>query len=255
MEGQSEAEARGSVCEGDGFVLLQGLDSSARQIDPIVADFFLSGGLNCTPALQLRRNKLRICSSPLDWMMHYRLADAVELYKTGFAHFFEDITEHPYDHPRTRRVEDLRNGMVSIHHFPVAMSLADGQRYYRDRAARHFENTHRFLSGSSRYALVIKSGESLDDIAAFADAMNSLYPGAIVINVRQGLERSLRTIASPGSVTIHDFTFDDITVLDKQGIKGRPHWGNDYEWGRVLRRCKRTKKFAPPEKMGSENYN
>ena len=37
------------------------------------ADIILSLGIACRPAEQLRINKLRFLSSPLDWMMSYSL--------------------------------------------------------------------------------------------------------------------------------------------------------------------------------------
>ncbi|MCD8349661.1 MAG: papain-like cysteine peptidase [Planctomycetaceae bacterium] len=225
-------------------------------MDRLDADLFLSGGLDCTPALQLRRHKLRICSSPLDWMMGYRLADAAELYRTRFETFFQDIREHPHDSRNRRKVEDLRHNVISIHHFPLHMTLEEGQRYVRDRVRRHFEHTHDFLSKASRYVVVAKSNESREDITQFTDVMRSLYKGDIVfMNISESKRRSLTITVLANAVLLYAFTFDDRSILDKRGIKGRNHYGNDYEWGLIFDRCQRSGRFKTRSSKSAERYD
>lgn len=216
--------------------------SPAYPVDAVTADFYMSVGGNCRTATQLRRNKLRICSSPLDWMMCYSLKDAAELFKTGFRTFFTDIREHPHSGTGNRQIEDVRNGMISIHHFPIAMTLEEGHEAYRKRAARHFANTHRFMTEADRIAMITNRTESLDDICHFIAEIKSLYKAKIVhINIRHGAEKKGEKLTLPDNSILYDYTFNDVAFS-----KSVEHQGNDYEWRRILGKCRRTRKFSPP---------
>ncbi len=223
-------------------------------VDAITADFYISIGCTCRSAKQLQRNKLRICSSPLDWMMSYTLKDAAELFRTGFSAFFSDIREHPNNGEKNRVVEDVRNGMLSLHHFPVSLSLEDGREAYRKRAERHFANTHRFLSDADRFVMVTHSTEDIESVCGFIDSMKALYKADIVhINIRNGMEAKRETVNLANGSILYDYTFDDINFTEKRGIPGRWLLGNDCEWRRILGKCRRTGKFSPPEKTGGDS--
>ena len=227
----------------------------AYPVDALTADFYVSMGANCRSATQLRRNRLRICSSPLDWMMHYTLKDAAELFRTGFSAFFADIREMPDNGTENRCVEDTRNGMVSIHHFPKALSLDDGQAMYRERAAKHFAHTHRFMTDADRFVMVTNSEEGIDAVCAFINDMKALYRADIIhVNIRNGNAKKREVVRLANGAMLYDYTFEDVSFNEKRGIRGGWHQGNDWEWHRILRRCRRTGKFSPPEKMPKASF-
>ncbi len=227
----------------------------AYPVDEITADFFVSMGCCCKTAHHLRRNRLRICSSPLDWMINFTLKDALELFRTGFSTFFADIREVAHEeNGKMRRVEDVRNGMLSIHHFPLSLTLEEGRAAYREKAARHFANTHEFMSKADRFAMVTSCGESLGEIREFVEGMAALYTADIVhVNVRTGTDKKREVLHLPNGATLYDYTFMDIGVFQKYGIESSGWWaGNDYEWRRILRRCRRTPAFSPPENVSGK---
>lgn len=242
--------------------MLRDASSPAYPVDDVTADFFVGMGSDCRAAEHLRRSSLRICSSPLDWMMRFTLAGALELHRTGFVTFFEEIRELPYgDGHSSRKVEDVRNGMVSIHHFPSALTLEEGHKAYRERAARHFANTHRFLSGAERVGIVTNTTESLENIVAFIEGMSALYPnaGMVHINIRNsGAEKKREVVRLAGGAVVYDYTFLDVGFYERRGIEPRSWWvGDAYEWRRILKRCRRTSRFSPPERATTkkDSYN
>ena len=56
-------------------------------------DLFMSVGIDCRPAIQLKRAGLRKKSFPLDWQMRYSLDTVIHLFQTKFEDFFVDIEE------------------------------------------------------------------------------------------------------------------------------------------------------------------
>lgn len=235
--------------------MMRDASAPAYPVDAVTADFFVSMGVNCRTAEHLRRHKLRICSSPLDWMMRFGLKDALALFRTGFATFFEDVRELPEDadgaEGKSRSVEDVQNGMVSIHHFPRTLTLEEGRAAYRERAARHFANTHRFMSDAKRIAMFSDTGESLESIAEFVEGMSELYKAELVhINFRNGPEKKRSAVPLARGAVLYDYTFPDVNFYERRGVNQRAWWlGNKYEWQRILKQCRRTSLFSPPEKV------
>lgn len=229
---------------------------AAYPVEPVAADFYLSLGPDCRTATHLNRNKLRICASPLDWMMCYTLKHAAELFQNGFSTFFADVEELPDSGTNNRIVKDRRNGMISIHHFPFSLTLEEGQKAYREKAARHFSNTHRFMTEADRFAMVSHSTESIDDICRFIGEIRKLYTAEIIfINVRNGKDKKREVFKPANNATLHEYIFEDVSPKEKRGIPGNWIMGDKYEWCRILGKCRRTNKFSPPEKLVRESYN
>lgn len=88
------------------------------------ADIILSLGIACRPAEQLRINKLRFLSSPLDWMMSYSLETAAHLFKTKFETFFQYKSIIP-DNLYFYHVKDITKQHPLNTSFPFGKDIED----------------------------------------------------------------------------------------------------------------------------------
>ncbi len=89
-------------------------------------DIIISLGKVCRPAYQLKVNGLRDKAYPLDWQMDYSLDTVEHLFATGFEDFFTDIVEEESSSlNENRRIKDVKNGIISLHHFSKSIGLSD----------------------------------------------------------------------------------------------------------------------------------
>lgn len=226
------------------------------EVRPLVADFYLSIGGNCRTATQLNRNGLRICSSPLDWMMAYGIECTAQLFESKFESFFRDIKEHDYAESENRMVEDCATGMLSIHHFPKALSLEEGRKRFYDVTRRRFAFVDNCLSNSEHVVFVTNRTEPVSDLCLFLEEVRRIYSAKMtLVNIRQAKEFTAREEAIANDVRLIDYSFDDKSLNERRGVRGGWHQGNNYEWRRILRQCRRTNKFSPPECLERKSYN
>jgi len=82
-------------------------------------DVYISVGIACRPAYHLKLNNLRDEAYPLDWQMEYSLHTVIHLFKTKFVDFFVNLEEDDAGgDSKNRRIKDITNNIVSVHHFP-----------------------------------------------------------------------------------------------------------------------------------------
>ena len=146
-------------------------------------DLIVPIGPACRPAHQLQRHNLRKAAYPLDWMMDFSLDSVAHLLETGFEDFFVDIVE---DEERTKKlnpgleknryVKDVRNDIVSIHHFPREVDIDEGKiefaKKMRTRARRFLDAIKR----SSKTALVCNRNDDIENFERFLVRVHDLYP-------------------------------------------------------------------------------
>ena len=93
-------------------------------------DLYMSVGNACRPAYHLALNDLRNEAYPLDWQMEYSLDTVIHLFKTKFSDFFVDIEEAVEFEAACRQVKDVKNNIISIHHFPRNIELEKAQEEF-----------------------------------------------------------------------------------------------------------------------------
>jgi len=211
--------------------------------ETVPANIFLSIGKDCTPALQLRRNNLRFCSSPLDWMTNYSLETAEAHFKTGFRDFFLHIKETERVTSRHRSVIDLDTKMLSLHHFPVAVSLLDGQKKMRDDAIRRFARIDSIIKRSRCISFVCRRDESPDAICHFMSKIHGIYGKKMIgINVRECDSPEKKIYNINKDLSLHDYSFSSLQKENESKYNHKVRI--DYEWGRILSGCAIANDFA-----------
>ena len=139
-------------------------------------DTYVPIGHDCTPAYYLRLYGLRTEAYPLDWMVFG--SDAlIHLFQTGFSDFFVDVTEEEFPESSThRRVRDVANGVVSLHHFPKDREVSEVLEVFRGKMRHRFARLHTRLL-RSRSVMMLGFGQDAeaqvrDTLVRFA----RLYP-------------------------------------------------------------------------------
>ena len=89
-------------------------------------DFILSLGPACRPAWHLKLNQLRYVSCPFDWMMSYSLETVIKFLKQkNLNGFFEKYEYMNRDSGNCKVVKDITNQVISMHSFPISMTVED----------------------------------------------------------------------------------------------------------------------------------
>ncbi|NDY57945.1 hypothetical protein G3N56_14510 [Desulfovibrio sulfodismutans] len=193
-------------------------------------DLVLSSGPACTPAVSLDLNKLRIFSTPHEYMMNYSLDALAELFETGFCNYFTDITFEGI-HSDNYKVKDNISGMVSIHHFPISLEREEGLTKFYEESKRRIIRLYQLLNMADRVLFVSNRNCSVQELTAFRDRISSIFP-KIDINC---LDVKSAPVAELTIVEIDEHTsqclFHDIPT-DKM----RPWVGNRTAWTELLSR-------------------
>lgn len=153
--------------------------SSANPADEYNCDLILSTGSNCRPAINLKLNNLREFSSPLDYMMNYSLDTVIHLFRDGFKDFFSEYeidSETPKGAVGMRRVNDTKNHIVSIHHFPEDVPMDESYPLFIEKMSARAERLEHYLQAASRIVLVSDRTDPKEDMCDFLRAFSGIYP-------------------------------------------------------------------------------
>ncbi|MGG1642894.1 DUF1796 family putative cysteine peptidase [Paenibacillus sp. NRS-1782] len=106
-------------------------------------DAVFSLGQNCTPAIQLERNRLRPFAGVLDWMMSDTLSDVNRLLENRFAGFMDLPNLSVVGTSQLNyMVRDIDYNVISVHDFPQERNTsADLATYpeFREKIDRRIE--------------------------------------------------------------------------------------------------------------------
>ena len=205
-------------------------------------DLYMSIGIACRPAMHLGINDLRCEAFPLDWQMAYSLDTVIHLFKSSFQDFFSDIEEDTKQEgvEKNRRIIDIKNNIISIHHFPQSQELEETQREFRKKMIKRFTNLDRKLRESKRIVLVANRTESLEQLKDFLKQFSQLYPHLEIklINVRtvetknsDKYERKCYHVAE--NLFIEEYLFND--VYNSETGEMYSARGNISAWGNILK--------------------
>ena len=203
-------------------------------------------GQTCRPAYHMQRLGKRFQASPLDWMRDYSLDTTLHLFKTKFSDFFEKIKEIAIYYNQDRKmyekhVKDIKNNILSIHHFSSEKPLDEEHERFRRMMLNRANKVDNILNQSESIALVY-SQETKDSFMPsdqkFIKKLSEIYPGKNIylIVVRdsnvEGIQK--KVIFEESNLKIIEFTFSDIGV----------NWtGNKAAWDEVINHIRLVRKF------------
>lgn len=152
-----------------------------------VFDIYIPIGSVCRPAKQLLINDLRKEAYPLDWQIVPHIDTVLHLFETRFEDFFTDIVEiDPAPESTNRSIEDVKNDITSIHHFPKNMEVEVVHKEFLSKMRRRFERLEKRLMSEKSCILIGNRTDSIETIKAFLEDFSNLYPHLRIelLNVR-----------------------------------------------------------------------
>ena len=108
---------------------------------------------------------------------------------------------------------DRVNQITSIHHFPAAKSLAEGQAAMRKTMLRREKRIHKLLRKADRVCFLCNRPDDAGALEEFLADFSALYPGAVFdfINIRDTDTDGLTVTARPaGKGLLVEAAFRDI---------------------------------------------
>ncbi len=118
-------------------------------------DAVFSLGQNCTPAIQLEKNRLRPFAGVLDWMMSDTLSDVNRLLENRFAGFMDLPNLSVVGTSQLNyMVRDIAYNVISVHDFPQERNTSAELVTYPefrekiDRRIERFLQKHRWPSAA-----------------------------------------------------------------------------------------------------------
>ncbi len=179
-------------------------------------------------------------------MRDYSLDTTIHLFKTKFSDFFEEIKElEPWPGERRgRQVKDIKNNIISIHHFLFENPLnSEEHQKIRKMMLNRANKVDNILNQSDAIALVYgQEGKdsfmpSNDKLIEFLKDFAKIYPGKNIhlIVVRnsevEGIQK--KVTFEENNLKITEFTFLDIGI----------DWtGNHTAWDEVINNIKLVRK-------------
>lgn len=205
--------------------------------DKYSVDCIFSVGSACRPAAWIQKFGMRYQSSPLDWMMGYSLDTAINLFKTKFEDFFEEIEEIPDKFcGNCKYVKDTKNKITSIHHFHKDVPLEVQHKEFRATMLRRAKKVDEILKKSESIGLICnRSNVTPENLIDFIKKFSEIYPNKkiVLINVfDSNTEVTKKSVLfKEDNLTVVQFDF-----LDKKCTEDNlPNWmGNVKEWESIM---------------------
>ena len=203
-------------------------------------DLYISVGGACRPAYHLQVNDLRNEAYPLDWMMAYSLDTVIHLFKTKFIDFFVDIEEDNIGGDKnSRRIKDVTNNIISIHHFPRDMEVKKAQKEFLVKMNKRVKNLDAKLENAKSVVLICNRTDTIEKLQFFLKEFSSLYPHLEIklINIRNDEEMdvnsyNMKRYVLSDCLSIEEYCFNDTYNSFTQA---RADWrGNMGIWGDIL---------------------
>ncbi len=203
--------------------------------DEYYCDLILSIGSNCRPAINLKLNGLRKFSAPLDYMMNYSLDTVIHLFRDGFKDFFSEYeidSETPKGAVGMRRVNDTKNHIVSIHHFPEDVLMDESYPLFIEKMSARAERLEHYLQTASGIVLISDRTNPREDMTEFLRTFSDLYTHLNIrlINTRHDENAPYDSyrqepVFSDGGLSYIEYIFNDTD----HGLDG-----NAFVWSKIL---------------------
>lgn len=215
-------------------------------LEEVSADCIFSIGIACRPSGHLRDLNLRFQAAPLDWMTSHSLSAVAHLFETGFEDFFADIKEVPAQNgAKYRCVRDVKNDIISMHHFAKGVSLEEAQRQFRDTMLNRASKVDKIFKDSSSIVLLCnRNKNSAEELIDFLNRFAAVYPDKKVtlINIYdERIDGFKKEILLEGdNLKIVQYSFND-NLASGNSADG---WkGNIEAWTGIIKSIKLSDKF------------
>ncbi len=217
-------------------------------------DLCIPIGRSCRPASHLINHGLRREAFPLDWIICWPIQSLPHLFETDFSDFFAEIREgdEKSEDVSHRVVHDNKNNLISMHHFPKALSLEEGAERFRAIMIPRAEKMKEKLENAETLLLLCNRNNSMDSLKSFLEAFSNIYPHLTVrlvnirnikpywfLKIKSRFKRQAR-ISNKASITEYLFS-DNIDIRTGQKYDWR---GNTPMWDMILSQYALTNRFA-----------
>ncbi len=219
------------------------LPDDKQDTSQIEVNCIFSIGNACRPCYYLKKYNLRVQSAPLDWMMQYSLNTVIHLLETQFVDFFEEIEVMPNKHcGNNLYVKDIKNNIISIHHFRKDADLQESRVAFRDKMLDRAKKTNEILNKSSSIGLICnRKNATKEELIDFAIKFSEIYPDKKIslVNVVDSDIKSVEkeTLFENENLKIIQFSFKDYPPSDDK--EKHPVWQGNYNaWDLVIKSFK-----------------
>ncbi len=203
-------------------------------------DIVLPLGVACRPAEYLVEIGLRKKAYPLDWQMDYTLDTVLHLFQTQFKDFFVVIEERGIaPSKKHRRIRDTLNGIESIHHFSLELSVEEGQNRLWDRTRQQYKHLDDRLRHVNSLLLICNRRLPFEEVQAFLKSFACLYPNLTIemINIRNVAEMpsttyECHTARIGPNLTAYEYMLND--TMDTVSGEEFDWKGNPEMWKQIL---------------------
>lgn len=216
------------------------------QENEIKTDFAISLGCACRPAYYMREYKLRRMSCPLDWMMFYSLEDVIKLFKSDFSTFFaERKVHHDKAIGKYNYVEDVNNGMISIHGFPLDEDVDAIYKDFSNQMSIRYFRMKELMTNADNVLFISNREDSKGDFMAFLEEMQILFDGNFtLLNIRYSNDFNFFREKLSSRSEFIEFGFADVHP-NGSNPENPDFWkGNPQGWQSVMQKIKLSEKFA-----------
>lgn len=187
----------------------------------IYADISISLGEYCRVAWYLSEYNLRKFSSPFDWMMHYKLKDIQEIFHNDFTTFFKNIKENKKYNASHRYIQDLNNGMVSIHDFDRDKSIESQYKEFINKMQKRFNRLKSSIINSKNILFVTHRNIDINEFKDFLFFMYNYHnANYTILNIRNDTKQSIldtpkqKILKLNNNLSIIEYSFNDNTPLE-----------------------------------------
>lgn len=180
-------------------------------------DLYVSIGDTCKSAFHLREHDLRMEAYPLDWMLGYSLDTVIHLFETKFEDFFVEIKDEsvePFGY--WRRVRDIKNNIISIHHFSWDKDVEQSKIEFIDKMKKRFKRLDESMNNAKKVVLLCYRNDTIDKLKYVLKKISLLYPHLEIklINMRNNPEMDVnlyekRMYEIDDRLFIEDYCFND----------------------------------------------
>lgn len=188
-------------------------------------DLYIPLGPACRPAYHLHKCGLRRQAFPLDWQITYSLDTIIHLFETGFTDFFEsievDLSRNGADN--NRMVRDVKNNILSIHHFSKDLSITDARDLFHSKMQKRYQSLEREIKRSKKIALIMNWESSKEELENLLLNFSEIYPQIEIMLINMRNDKSLmenqvyeESLIINDKLKLKEYVFNDVVKMRMQ---------------------------------------
>ncbi|MCQ2957495.1 MAG: DUF1796 family putative cysteine peptidase [Candidatus Gastranaerophilales bacterium] len=212
----------------------------------IECDCVISIGPTCRTAEALVRNKLRMFSSPFDWIGFYSLDSFFNLLITDGKNLFKDIIRSPKDdREHTYGIIDVPTNTLSMHDFFKNIPFEVAKKEVSKKMHKRFKRLNRIMKQTKKMCFVSNRDEDKEHFFELAKKLTEVYNFSDIyfINILNREEEQFN-VYKKDNVELYEISFSDPEFVSDDLINNPDSWkGNIKCWDNVLKHVKLTNRI------------